>query len=385
MALTTRPRKKAPATRRKLIGAAAAPVTSYRAFKDYFHFDVDRKEHVAIIKSYVKKTFDKVTASTILKNKEYHFYKSHVASYCYWVSNGKPMDQNTIDWMTGYFDDLVERGKLVVEEKEVSTNVVSIIPSIQDRIREASNNIICELDEVVDEWIKDPKSFKGVDAIKLMRKLNVNQAHARNIRSYYEPQMNELTELSNLPTTNQRKKLTEQEEDMIVQLEEGYAHLDKTDINKAVALFKGIISACDLITAESKAVRKTRAPKPKSVDKLVSKLKYCVSDEKYKVASINPVDIIDATELWVFNIKTRKIGKYVAQERQTLQVKGTTLQWFDDATSVSKTLRKPELQLQEFLKTGKVQLRKYLDTINGVETKLNGRIGLDTIILKATK
>ena len=145
------------------------------------------------------------------------------------------------------------------------------------------------------------------------------------------------------------------------------------------------MSACDLITAESKANRKTRKPKPKSAEKLVAKIKYCISDEKYSVASINPADIIDATELWVFNTKTRKIGKYVAEDNCTLQVKGTTLQFFDTNKSVAKTLRKPEQQLPEFNKAGKVQLRKFLDNIKGVETKMNGRFNDQTVLLKAVK
>jgi hypothetical protein len=176
-----------------------------------------------------------------------------------------------------------------------------------------------------------------------------------------------------------QEPVSEQDE----QLREGYAHLDKADIKKAVELFQGIVGACDLITAESKASRKTRSPKPKSAEKLVAKMKYCKSDEKYKVASINPSDIIGCNELWVFNTKTRKIGKYIAEEHQTLQVKGTTLQFFNEKESIAKTLRKPEQQLAEFNKSGKVQLRKFLPNIKGVETKLNGRINNDTVILKA--
>ena len=53
--------------------------------------------------------------------------------------------------------------------------------------------------------------------------------------------------------------------------------------------------------------------------------------------------------------------------------------------SIAKTLRKPEEQLREFNKSGKVQLRKFLDNINAVETQMNGRINADTVILKAIK
>ena len=369
-------RKKAPRARRKVTGAAAAPMTTYQICKDFFHFEVDKKEYITIIKAYVKKNFDKPTATAILKNKDHYFNRSFVAAYCHWTTAGKEATSDTVLWMQGFFEGLAERGKDIVaetkaEEAESQKNVY--VPSIQERIREASNNIIAAIEETVDEYIDNPKKFKGLDAVKFFRKHNVNTAHARHIRAFYEGILAEY-QLLQQPASKQDE-----------QLREGYAHLSKAEVKRGVDLFQGIVSACDLITAESKANRKTRKPKPKSAEKLVAKIKYCISDEKYSVASINPADIIDATELWVFNTKTRKIGKYVAEDNCTLQVKGTTLQFFDTNKSVAKTLRKPEQQLPEFNKAGKVQLRKFLDNIKGVETKMNGRFNDQTVLLKAVK
>lgn len=368
-------RKKSTAVRRKLSGAKGAPMDDYKKCGQYFHFEVENKEYVSIVKAYVKKTFDKKTARNILKNKDYSFAKSHVAAFCHWTTSGMTAPEDSVSWMQGWFEGLNQRGAAIVEETKVeeakAKNVTA--PSIQERIREASGAIIAEIEEVVDEFINDPSTFKKWDAVKFFRSKNVNQAHARHIRAFYEGSLAEYTML--------QKPAREQDED----LREGYAHLSKADIKKGVDLFNGIVGACDLVTAESKATRKTRIPKPKSADKLVAKMKYCVSDEKYKVASINPVDIIGATEVWVFNTKTRKIGKYVAEEHQTLAVKGTTLQYFDEHKSVAKTLRKPEEQLREFIKAGKVTLRTYLENIKSVETKMNGRFNEQTVILKAVK
>lgn len=369
-------RKKARAAVRKASGAKAAPMDNYQRCKDYFHFDVDSKECSAIVKAYVKRAFDKTKSRLILKNKEYNFTKSHVAAFCHWQNAGQNAPEDSVNYMTGYFESLVEQGKSIAEEvkaEEAAKPKNVYVPSIQERIKEASSVIIADIEEVVDEFIDDPAKFKKWDAVKFFRAKQVNQAHARHIRSFYEPMLEEYAML--------QQPAREQDED----LREGYAHLSKADIKKGVELFNSIVGACDLITQESKATRKTRTPKPKSADKLVAKLKYCKTDEKYKVASINPVDIIDATEVWVFNVKTRKIGKYIAEEHATLQVKGTTLQFFDEKQSVAKTLRKPEEQLREFNKSGKVQLRKFLDNIKGVDTKLNGRFNADTVILKAVK
>lgn len=49
---------------------------------------------------------------------------------------------------------------------------------------------------------------------------------------------------------------------------------------------------------------------------------------------------------------------------------------------MQKTLRKPEQQLKDFKGAGKIQLRKFLENIKTTDTKLNGRINQDTILLK---
>lgn len=382
MALTalkgkTLKRKKAPRARRKITGAGGAPTDKgYRFYKDYFRLEVDNKECASIVKAHIKKNFSKEDARIMLKCPDWAIGKSHVAGYCAWVALGHEAPEDSVNWMTGFFEGLKERGASIVEEKaeeeaEKPKNVY--VPTIQERILEASNRVIAEIEGVVDEYITQGAKFAGFDAVKFFRSNKVNQAHCRHIRSFYEPILAEYTHLQ-LPASQQDE-----------QMREAYGHLDKKEIKKGVELFQSILSACDLVTQESKATRKTRTPKPKSADKLVAKMKYCVSDAKYAVASINPVDIIDATEVWVFNTKTRKIGKYVAEEHATLQVKGTTLQFFDEKQSVAKTLRKPEQQLPEFNKAGKVQLRKFLDNIKGVETKMNGRFNEQTVILKAVK
>ena len=103
------------------------------------------------------------------------------------------------------------------------------------------------------------------------------------------------------------------------------------------------------------------------------------------------MDIIGATEVWVFNTKTRKLGKYVAmntdpkglaREGTGLTVKGTTILGFNEEQSVQKTLRKPDEQLREFAKSGKVKLRKFLEDIKTTDIKLTGRVNNETIILK---
>jgi hypothetical protein len=72
----------------------------------------------------------------------------------------------------------------------------------------------------------------------------------------------------------------------------------------------------------------------------------------------------------------------VAAEFAELSIKGTSITNFNESLSIQKTVRKPEDKLKEFKTAGKVALRKFLEDINAVDTKMNGRISEDTILLK---
>jgi hypothetical protein len=137
-----------------------------------------------------------------------------------------------------------------------------------------------------------------------------------------------------------------------------------------------------MLAQEAKINKKPRAKKPTDKAKVVAKMKYLKQDDKLKLVSVNPQDIIGSQEVWIFNTKTRKLGKYIAAEFQELGIKGTTITGFDEHKSVQKTLRKPEEQLKEFKSAGKVALRKFLEDIKAVDIKLNGRTNEDTILLK---
>ena len=160
-------RKKAPKARRKTTGAGAAPLDDYKRAKDFFHFDVDKKEYLPIIKQYVKKKYGKETLQAIFKNSDSAIAYSHVAAFCHYMNNDKAdqVPEDSVHWMEGFFiDKLAAKGKSIVEEiKAVEATKPSnvYVPSIQERIKEASNNIISEIEEKVDDFITIRTSLKG--------------------------------------------------------------------------------------------------------------------------------------------------------------------------------------------------------------------------------
>ena len=264
---------------------------------------------------------------------------------------------------------ILEEGKNDVEEEEDTTKPVIPAATIQDRLRETAGKMSEEIDYALDEFSINPDAFdpKAIKVLNLLKAKEAKAAHARIIKGFYTRSYEEL----------QEAQLGECE-----QLKEAYGHLSKPQLKKLIAFYHEIISACDMLGQEAKVNRKPRAKKTQPKGKIVAKLKYAKTNEQLKLVSINPVEIIGAKELWVYNTKSRKIGKYVASEYLELGVKGTSITGFNENLSVQKTLRKPEEQLKEFKAAGKVQLRKFLDDIRAVDIKLNGRINEDVILLR---
>ena len=299
------------------------------------------------------------------------------------------------DYIKASLETAIASGKMIViqDAKDEKAKANTYVPTIQERITEQAQKAAEEINDWLEGFVEDRKNFnpKGFDFKAHFNKMGVTQAHARKLVGFYQRELEEFRSLQNLPTAAQLKKMDAREADHAEQLKEAYSHLAKKDISNYIAALETLVDACTLIVDASKATRKPRTAKPKSADKLVAKLKYMKVDQKYSLASVNPTDIVGANELWVFNVKTRKLGKYVAvnvdptgmgRAGSGLTVKGTTVEGFDPAKSVQKTLRKPEEQLKAFKAAGKVALRKFLEDINTTDTTMNGRINSDTVLLK---
>jgi len=279
--------------------------------------------------------------------------------------------RDTAAWLRNEIVEVIAQGKDDTDEEvvvEVKPTVAQ--PTIQERVREAAMRMTEEIEEAIDSFQTDPEAFdpKAFKMLNLLKGKEVKAAHARIIKDFYAGDLAELEELASGSKDEQ--------------LREGYSHRSKKQIRSLITFYQEIMSACDMLAQEAKVNRKPRKTKAVPKEKLVAKLKFMKSNEPLKLVSVNPTDIIGAGELWVYNTKNRKLGRYVAAEFNTLGVKGTSLTGFDEFKSICKTLRKPEEKLKEFKAAGKVQLRKFLDDINATDTKMNGRLNEETILLK---
>ena len=279
--------------------------------------------------------------------------------------------RDTAAWLRNEIVEVISQGKDDIDaDTVVEVKPVVAQPSIQDRVREAAYRMTEEIEDAIEGFQTDPETFdpKAFKMLNLLKGKEVKAAHARIIKGFYSKDLAELELLASGKGDEQ--------------LREGYSHRSKKQIKNLIAFYQEIMMACDMLAQEAKVNRAPRKTKAVPKEKLIAKLKFMKTNEPLKLVSINPVDIIGCSELWIFNTKTRKLGRYVATEFNTLNVKGTTIVNFDEFKSVQKTIRKPEEKLKEFKAAGKVQLRKFLDDINATDTKMNGRINEETILLK---
>lgn len=330
---------------------------------NYFYSSEDAKSFaIAYLKS-VK--YDKKIIQKLSKVKP-HLFKQWIGWNCRLLSQGSTIPEalwkkteTEIKLLTSQVaEDVGEDGE------ESSTNVKVI--SIQERVANKAAELIGELAEQMDVFYTE--GVIQFDVKKWSLEKSIKPQIAKKIAEHFRPQYEEIIAAQ-----------AGKDADLV----EAYSRW-RRPILKIMGLFiKRIID--HMVELESAAIttRKPRKKKEKPASVLVAKMNYCTSADTLK--SIDPKEIIGASQLWVFNHKTRNLTVYNAVGNSGLSVRGSTLTGFDQESSVTKKLRKPESVIKPLLEGGKVYLRKIMENIKTTEQKATGRINTDTILLRVVK
>jgi hypothetical protein len=184
----------------------------------------------------------------------------------------------------------------------------------------------------------------------------------------------ELVEVRRLP----KSQMTDGQE----QLLESYAHLTSMkSVKDIVKMLETYIS--DLKKSYvSKQVAKVRKKKPKDKSKLVQNLKFLAEDTALGATSVEPINLLNCSEVWTFDTKTRKISKFFSPVSGSITVKGASLVGFDANFSNSRLLRKPETQVKEFSELAKKDLTKWYSAVKSKSAPVRARLTPTTLILK---
>lgn len=234
-------------------------------------------------------------------------------------------------------------------------------PNIQDRIRAQVSSILADLDGHVDD------AFDGVlpSSDELAGKILTQNFKSPQLKLIQQYLRRNLAEWHSAYAG---------EDDQLV---EGYAYVGKRNFKKIIDVFSEVMAR---ISQEQTKVKSSRIRKKKPVDKkkMASKIRFKAEHEGIK--SCNPVDIIGANMVWVYDTKKRRLGYYEAEVKDSLYVKGPKIYGF--GTTCEKILRKPEEQLAEVMKLRKNQTVNWFDGIKAKCKALKGRTTTDLLIVR---
>jgi len=335
-------------------------------YYNYHYSQKDCKKHVVAWVQRPENKFTKEDLKAYIRSSD----RSTSMTACSLVmahKQGMPLKPRHVEFLKEAINEAINSAEPEVVETAEGDKPKAYVPTIQDRLNEKTSEIIGELEGIFDDvatGVKNPTKL-----YEFLVANNVVQSQLSKYETLYNRRKDELL-------------LAQSKKDD--QVREGYSHLKAADFKRIIGWIDDLLSAVDQYRGVKKATKKARVKKAPSKEKLVAKLKYAKTDTALKIVSINPADIIGSSELWVYNAKTRKLGKYVAAAYKQLSIKGTSIEGFDVDKSICKTLRKPEEKLKEFAKAGKIQLRKFLDDIKATDTKMNGRISTDVLLLRVS-
>lgn len=232
-----------------------------------------------------------------------------------------------------------------------------------DKNEEALAAAVGELHGMLDELLLEDKE---VDVESLLKSLNVSSAVAKQIPAKFEKMLAELEEVQ----LGKDKQLVE-----------GYSNVKKIKLRKLITALKSISTACSQQAVSAKTVRKPRVRKEKPASVLAAKVKYMLEYAELGIKSVHPVNLVGASEVWIFNTKYKKLQAYRALDGQKLSVKGTSLLNYDVSNSSSKTLRKPE-QVKDVISMAKKTFATFFKNLKTKDAAVNGRINEECVILK---
>ena len=334
----------------------------------YAHQEVPKKTLKAEFLKFAA-TIDRVKAKELKRVPDHAFQV--FGKYAYIGNKGAELSEEHTVAITSGIDKLLELHPHVEEEPEETKPDVKVV-SIQERMRQQVSDLCGQWEGYLDDWRDGEFDLKKFDPYKemIVHQPAIKPAHAKIIQQMYEAMYAEAQEL-----------VAWEDED----IKEAYSQFTgrAQERKNFLKFYEMIMTATSTLINTGKANRKPRTKKAPSKDKLVAKMKYKESEPTIGLASLNPVGILEANELWVYNTKNRKLMHYVAEPMVGgLGVKGTSLVGFDMKKSTQKTIRKPEV-LKGADKLARTKFEKLYNDLTTTDTVCNGRINEHCILIKA--
>lgn len=237
--------------------------------------------------------------------------------------------------------------------------------TIQQRIFNAASEIGAEYDYEIDLLSNENGYQSDFEAKKYLSANGVSSTVAAKVAEFFEPVAQELEDA-----------YAGKDE----QLVEGYKHLTRTNLRRFAKFVRALVDDTKqhAQSAKKPVVRRKKTISPAQV---VKRVQCMTAFEELGLRSIQPAKMLDTTDIFIYNTKTKKIQVYVS-DGGLMSVKGTSIVGFSLSKSQQWTLRKPE-QFFKGLKIAKTTVRNAVNKLTTKPSKVNGRLNEHCIILGA--
>lgn len=349
--------------------------TAYSKASHWFYYFTNKKLYVKEVIDYCKEVleFNKEDIQAMKCLPDWKVYmRSH--AFVKMTEIGWNFSEEEIVKYQGYIKDIIlpEGRELLKEKKKVKDNKpkpVIIAPHERQRIKVMST-IVGNWDEmVIDKWVEG-EFDKKVVKFPTYSLFQLHGLKGSAISIFKDIVMSEYESI---------KHAYDKTDEQCV---EAYSHITKGNKRKMLDLMDGVFEDIERVRESAKSAR-TANKKPKARDAQVKKLNYLKDHEDSKVVSINPVMIPQAGWLWTYNIKTKRLTEFKTASTEGFEVRGSTLQKWDEEFSRTSVLRKPLDVLPQILNKSIKQIDNVWKGLTTKITKPTGRINKDTILLRA--
>jgi hypothetical protein len=281
------------------------------------------------------------------------------------MTNGAKLNEVLLQRVTNHIDDMIKSIKPSTVREKVST--VTVADRVHDKAMDILADVEHELDMLyVNNYISEFSMYN------LLKIADAKPVMGKFIKDAYKPLLAELQAVAN-------------KTDKV--LLEGYVSMPKKQLTNYLKFVNMIISDSEQYFSNrvKTTVRKPTAKKPVNNAALLKTFKYLPEHKELKIVSFPPINIFEATSVWIYNTKYKKLTVLNAEEGKKLSVRGTTIVNVDETKSECKTVRKPAETLKAVSDSGKVPLRTFMQTLSTKPSPVTGRVGEDVILLKAIK
>lgn len=274
-------------------------------------------------------------------------------------------------------------GRLIMRKQYVSpehilalTNTVAMLcekykekqeqPSIKILIEvkegDASIKHAQDIDTVIDDFIRNKSS--DFDISRYINSSNISKISAKKLVDIFTKTLDEVS--SDDP-----------------EIKEGYSNFSKIQFRKFQQFISSIVNGLTEF-ANTKLVRKPRKKKAKPASTVVAKIKHMSAFAELGLKSIDPVMLVKAKEVWLYNTQYRKLTYLVLPDTSSsFDIRGTSLYGFDESNSLCKRLRKPAEFFKEIGNWSSKKSIMAFKKITASECDVSGRLNEHTIILSA--